>query len=170
MEKWSLDKSHSEVFFKVKHMLISTVTGEFTKFNGGIEAEDDFFSQAKFTFTIDVNSINTKIEDRDKHLKSADFFDAEHYPMIQFESIGGIKEGKLTGNLIIKGVSKQIVLEVDAGGIIVDPWGNKRSGFEITGKINRKDFGLNWNQLTEAGGLVVADEVKILVNLEFIKD
>lgn len=166
--KWLTDPAHSEIFFKVKHMVISTVTGEFTKFQGSIESESDDFSNATFDFFIEVDSINTKISDRDKHLKSEDFFDVISYPKLTFTSKSGIKNNKITGVLTIKEVSKEITLDADFGGIIKDPWNNQRAGFEFTGKLNRKDFGLNWSQMTEAGGLVVSNEVKLQINLEFI--
>lgn len=166
--KWLTDPAHSEIFFKVKHMVISTVTGEFTKFQGSIESESDDFSNAKFDFSIDVDSINTKIADRDTHLKSEDFFDVSHYPKLTFTNDSGIKDNKITGILTIRDVSKEITLDADFGGIIKDPWNNQRAGFEFTGKLNRKDFGLNWSQMTEAGGLVVSNEVKLQINLEFI--
>lgn len=166
--KWLTDPAHSEIFFKVKHMVISTVTGEFTKFRGSIESESDDFSNAKFDFSIDVDSINTKIADRDTHLKSEDFFDVSHYPKLTFTSNSGVKDNKITGILTIRDVSKEITLDADFGGIIKDPWNNQRAGFEFTGKLNRKDFGLNWSQMTEAGGLVVSNEVKLQINLEFI--
>ncbi|MGM5631462.1 YceI family protein [Apibacter raozihei] len=166
--KWSIDKSHSEVFFKVKHMVISTVTGEFTEFDGSVESDSDDFSNAEFQFSVEIESINTKMKDRDNHLKSADFFDSAQYPKLSFKSTSGLQNGKISGNLTIRDVTKEIILDADFGGIIKDPWGNRRAGFELSGKINRKDFGLNWSQLTEAGGMVVANDVKLLVNLEFV--
>ncbi|AQW89462.1 YceI family protein [Elizabethkingia anophelis] len=167
--KWNLDPSHSEVQFKVKHMVISTVSGELQIFNAAIEAENDDFSHAKINFSADVNSINTKNKDRDNHLKSDDFFAANQYPEIKFTSTSGIENGKIAGNLEIKGISKPVVLDADFGGVINDPFGFVRAGFEISGKINRKDFGLSWSQTTEAGGLVVSDEVKLIANVEFTK-
>jgi polyisoprenoid-binding protein YceI len=167
-KKWLTDPSHSEIFFKVKHMVISTVTGEFTKFQGSIESGNDDLSNAKFDFSIEADSINTKITDRDNHLKSEDFFDVTHYPKLTFTSESGIKNNTITGLLTIKEVSKEITLDADFGGIIKDPWNNQRAGFEFTGKLNRKDFGLNWSQITEAGGLVVSNEIKLQINLEFI--
>lgn len=166
--KWTTDPAHSEIFFKVKHMVISTVTGEFTKFQGSVESENDDFTNAKFDFSIDTDSINTKISDRDSHLKSEDFFYTSHYPKITFKSDSGIKNNSIIGILTIKEVSKEITLDADFGGIVKDPWNNRRAGFEFSGKLNRKDFGLNWSQVTEAGGLVVSNEVKLLINLEFI--
>lgn len=169
MAKWNLDASHSEVQFKVKHMVISTVTGSFDTFNAYIENGSDNFEGAQFGFTADVDSINTKNADRDGHLKSDDFFSADQYPKISFVSSAGLSNGKIVGDLEIKGIKKQIELDVDFGGVITDPWGNQRAGFEFEGVLNRKDFGLSWSSTTEAGGLVVADKIKLLINLEFIQ-
>ncbi|HAR72740.1 YceI family protein [Empedobacter falsenii] len=165
--KWNLDPSHSEVQFKVKHMVISTVTGNFDHFNAGVESNSNDFSDAKFEFDAKVDSINTKNSDRDGHLKSADFFAAEQFPEMKFESTSGIQNGKIDGTLEIRGEKKPITLNADFGGVITDPWGLERAGFEFSGEINRKDYGLGWSQVTEAGGLVVSDKVKLLVNLEF---
>ena len=165
--QWNLDPSHSEVQFKVKHMVISTVTGNFDHFNAGVESNDNNFSDAKFEFDAKVESINTKNSDRDGHLKSADFFAAEQFPEMKFESTSGIQNGKIEGTLEIRGEKKPITLNADFGGVITDPWGLERAGFEFSGEINRKDYGLGWSQVTEAGGLVVSDKVKLLVNLEF---
>ncbi|MFV0143261.1 MULTISPECIES: YceI family protein [Empedobacter] len=165
--KWNLDPSHSEVQFKVKHMVISTVTGNFDHFNADVEANSDDFSDAKFEFDAKVDSINTKNADRDEHLKSADFFAAEQFPEMKFESTSGIQNGKINGTLEIRGEKQPITLNADFGGVITDPWGLQRAGFEFSGEINRKDYGLGWSQVTEAGGLVVSDKVKLLVNLEF---
>lgn len=165
--KWNLDPSHSEVQFKVKHMVISTVTGNFDNFSADVESNSDDFSNAKFEFDAKIDSINTKNADRDGHLKSADFFAADQFPELKFESTSGIKNGKIEGTLEIRGEKKTITLEADFGGVIKDPYGLTRAGFEFSGDINRKDFGLGWSQVTEAGGLVVSDKVKLLVNLEF---
>ena len=167
MAKWNLDPSHSEVQFKVKHMVISTVTGNFDHFNAGVESNDNNFSDAKFEFDAKVESINTKNADRDGHLKSADFFAAEQFPEMKFESTSGIQNGKIEGTLEIRGEKQPITLNADFGGVIKDPYGLTRAGFEFSGEINRKDYGLGWSQVTEAGGLVVSDKVKLLVNLEF---
>ena len=169
MAKWNLDPSHSEVQFKVKHMVISTVTGNFDNFEAMAESNSDDFSDAKFEFAAHVNTINTKNTDRDNHLKSDDFFAAEKFPEMKFESTSGIQNGKVEGTLEIRGEKKPITLNADFGGVITDPWGLTRAGFEFSGDINRKDFGLGWSQVTEAGGLVVSDKVKLLVNLEFTK-
>ncbi|QCX54306.1 YceI family protein [Elizabethkingia sp. JS20170427COW] len=167
--KWTIDPSHSEIQFKVKHMVISTITGAFEKFDSEISSESDDFSNAHFSFSAEIDSINTKNIDRDNHLKSADFFDAEHFPRLTFSSEKGIEAGKISGILEICGVQKEVTLDVDFGGVINDPFGMVRAGFEISGRINRKDFGLSWSQLTEAGGLIVGDDIKISANVEFVK-
>lgn len=165
---WNLDKTHSEVQFKVKHMVISTVTGDFSSFDAHAESEDEVFKNAKFEFSADVNSISTKNEQRDEHLKSDDFFNSSEFPKLTFK--GSEFDGeKLKGEITMKGVTKPITLDVDFGGVITDPYGNQRAGFEFTGQLNRKDFGLNWNGTLESGGLVVSDNVKLFVNLEFTK-
>jgi len=167
--KWALDPAHSEIQFKAKHMMISTVSGEFKKFDVQMESDGNDFTKAKATFKADVNSITTKNDQRDAHLKSPDFFDAPKYPEIKFESEKLEKKGDdylLTGHLTIKDVTKPVQLNVENNGVIKDPYGNQRVGFEITGKINRKDFNLKWNELTEAGGLIVSDEIRIMANME----
>jgi len=171
--KWNVDASHSEAQFKVKHLVISTVTGFFRKFSGTVETETEDFDGAKVNFSIDVNSIDTNVTDRDGHLKSPDFFAADQYPSIEFKN-GVLKkvsdeEYKLKGELTIRDTTKTIELNVDHNGVVADPWGNTRAGFEINGKVNRKDFGLNWSAVTEAGNIVVADEVKLHFNIEVIK-
>lgn len=171
--KWSIDPTHSEVQFKVKHLVISTVTGSFQNFEGTVETEGDDFSNAKVNFSLDVTSINTNQEQRDGHLRSADFFDAEKYPHIKFESTSVTKEGddeyKLTGNLTIKDVTKPVTLKVEHGGKATDFYGNTKAGFEIEGKINRKEFGLTWNGVTEAGAIVVGEDVKLNANIQLAK-
>jgi polyisoprenoid-binding protein YceI len=170
---WVLDPSHSEVQFKVKHMMISTVSGEFKQFDVKMSADGDDFTKANAQFTASVASIDTKNEQRDGHLKSPDFFDAEHHPEVTFESKAlrkkGDEEYELTGDLTMRGVTKPITLKVENSGVIKDPYGNQRTGFEISGKINRKDFGLSWNALTEAGGMVVSEDVRVSANIELIK-
>lgn len=170
--KWGIHTTHTEVQFKVKHLVISTVTGFFKKFSGTVESETENFDGALVNFSLDVNSIDTNQADRDAHLKSADFFAAEQHPSIEFNGTLKKVSGsnyKLEGALTLRGTTKAVVLDVDFGGIMVDPWGNTKAGFEINGKINRKDFGLNWNALTEAGGMVVSEEVKIHINAELAK-
>lgn len=165
--KWNLDPAHSEITFKVKHMMISNIKGSFRTFNAEIESEDDTFKNAKTTATVDVDSIFTNNTDRDNHLKSAEFFNAEANPTITFES-DALNEN-VTGNLTLNGITKPITLDVNFGGINVDPWGNTKAGFSFEGKINRKDFGLNWNAALEAGGVMVSDDVKIAGELQFVK-
>jgi polyisoprenoid-binding protein YceI len=169
---WGIDTTHTEVQFKVKHLVIATVTGFFKKFSGSLVSETEDFDGATVNFSLDVNSIDTNQADRDAHLKSADFFAADQYPSLDFtgtlKKVSG-NDFKLEGDLTIRGISKPTVLNVEFGGIMVDPWGNTKAGFEITGKINRKEFGLNWNAITEAGGMVVSEDVKILINAEVAK-
>jgi polyisoprenoid-binding protein YceI len=164
---WNVDNSHSEVQFKIKHMVISTVSGYFLDFTAKAESEDDTFQGANFEFEANIDSINTKNPQRDEHLKSDDFFKSSEFPTMKF--VGKLDGDKLNGDLTIKGVTKSVSLDADFGGVITDPYGNQRSGFELTGEINRKDFGLNWDALTESGGVVVSDKVKLFVNLEFVK-
>jgi polyisoprenoid-binding protein YceI len=171
--KWAIDTAHSEILFKVKHLVISTVSGKFDTFEGSLHASEDDFSDAEAEFSADVNSINTSQPDRDGHLKSADFFDAANHPKITFKSKSFKKTGSdtyiMTGDLTIHGVTKTIELAVEHGGTTKDPWGNVKTGFEISGKINRKDFGLLWSAVTETGGLVVSDEIKLQLNVELAK-
>lgn len=165
--KWTLDPTHSEITFKVRHMMISNVKGAFTSFDAELEAEDDTFKNVKVKATIKTDSVNTNNTDRDTHLKSEDFFNAASNPEIMFESDS--LNDEITGNLTINGVTKPVKLDVDFGGTNVDPWGNTKAGFSFEGKINRKDFNLNWNTALEAGGVMVSDEVKIAGELQFVK-
>jgi polyisoprenoid-binding protein YceI len=170
--KWGIDTTHTEVQFKVKHLVIATVTGFFKKFSGSIESNGDDFDGAQTSFSLDVNSIDTNQADRDAHLKSPDFFAAEQYPSADFKGVlkkVSSDDYKLVGDLTLRGTTKPVELSVLYGGTMVDPWGNTKAGFEINGKINRKDFGLNWNALTEAGGMVVSEEVKLHLNVEVAK-
>jgi len=168
---WVIDASHSEVQFKVKHLVITTVTGNFTEFSGTVESGDTF-ENAKVSFEANIASINTNSEQRDGHLKSADFFDAEKFPKLLFNATKFSKKGdnfEVVGDLTIKGVTKSVTLAVEYGGTANDPWGNTKAGFEITGKINRKDFDLGWNAPTEAGGVLVSEEVKLIANVQLLK-
>ena len=171
--KWVLDPSHSELAFKVRHMMITNVKGEFRNFDAAFTSTDLDFSKSAIEVTIDAASISTKDEQRDGHLRSPDFFDVEKYPTLSFQgkSLKKIEdeEYKLTGFLTIKGVKKEVELDVEFGGISKDPWGNEKVGFSIEGKINRKDFGLNWNAALETGGVLVSDEVKISAEVQFKK-
>jgi polyisoprenoid-binding protein YceI len=170
---WKIDPTHSEVQFKVKHLVISTVTGSFGSFDGQIEADGDEFENAQATFTADIDSISTNNEDRDQHLKSDDFFNAESYPQLKFESKNFEKTGdgeyKVTGDLTIRDVTKEIELDVVHGGTVGDPYGQTKAGFEVTGTINRKEFGLTWNAVTEAGNVVVGDKIKLQLNVQFVQ-
>jgi polyisoprenoid-binding protein YceI len=171
--KWVIDPTHSEVTFKVKHLVISTVSGSFSSFEGTANTDGESFEDARIDFSIDVSSINTNQTDRDAHLRSADFFDSEVYPKMTFRSVSMEKVGgdnyKLTGDLTIKDITKPVVLDVEYGGTASDFYGNYKAGFEVTGKISRKEFGLVWNAVTEAGSIVVADEIKLIMNVQFIK-
>ena len=171
--KWSLDPIHSEVSFKVKHLMISTVTGKFNKFDVSVETDNDDFNTAKhIRFTADVDSIDTNNEQRNAHLKSADFFNAASHPQIVFSGTkyeANDDEGTLAGDLNIGGISKPVTLKVEFGGLARDPWGGERAGFTVTGKISRKEFGLTYNAATEAGGVVVGDEIKINAEIQLVK-
>lgn len=170
--KWALDLSHSEVGFKVKHLMITNVSGAFEKFDGTVEASDDTFADAEIKFTADIDSITTYSEQRDAHLKGAEFFDAEKFPHMIIEATGleGTGENrKLNANITLHGVTKAVTLDVDFGGVAKDPWGNTKAGFSINGKINRKDFGLNWNAPTEAGGVLVSEEVRLHAEIQLLK-
>ncbi len=165
---WNIDAAHSEISFKVKHMMISTVTGHFENFNAIVETDNSQFINADFSFTAQIDAINTKNKDRDAHLKSADFFNATTYPEMTFKSTS-YDGNSMIGDLTIKDVTKEIELAVDFNGIAVDPYGQTKAGFEITGKINRKDFGLTWSAVTEAGSIVVSDTIRLVIDLQFIK-
>ena len=170
--KWALDPTHSELQFKVKHLMITTVTGSIKTLSATLESESDDFQNAKVDFEGAIDSIDTGNTDRDNHLKSADFFDAEKFPAITFSSTaftGSGEDYKLTGDLTVKGITKPVTLNVEFGGIATDPWGNTKAGFTINGKINRNDFGLTWNAVLETGGVMVSEEVRILGELQFVK-
>jgi len=173
--KWNIDTAHSEITFRVRHMMISTTTGGFDTFNGEVETEGENFANAKISFSAETASINTRNEQRDGHLKSPEFFDAGQFPQLKFTSTQATApdtDGNytLTGDLTIRDVTKPITLKVEFGGIAVDPWGNTRAGFEINGEINRKDFGLVWDAVTETGGIVLADNVRLHCHVELIKE
>ena|ERR1700722_6816426 len=172
--KWVIDPMHSEVQFKVKHLVISTVTGFFRSFEGSMETEGDDFENAKIDFALNIDSIDTNQSQRDGHLKSADFFDAEKYPQITFSSTSFKATGeedvyKLTGDLTIKDVTKSVTLDAEFGGSADDFYGNTKAGFEVTGKISRKEFGLTWDGVTEAGSVVVGEDIKLMINIQFAK-
>ncbi len=169
-KKWVIDPLHSEVQFKVKHLVISTVTGSFNTFNGEAVTGEEGFENASVSFNIDVNSIDTNQEARDNHLRSADFFDAPNHPEISFKSTSFTKvkgnQYKLAGDLTMKGISRPVEVDVEYGGTEKDAWGNTKAGFEVTGKINRKEFGLTYNALTETGGLALGEDIKLIANIQ----
>ncbi len=169
--EWTVDQAHSEMGFKVKHMMVSNVRGRFTSFEGKLKLDDKDIRRSSVEVVIDVGSIDTGNAKRDGHLKSPDFFDAESHPKMTFKSTKVRRAGdgklKVTGNLTIRGTTKQVVLEVEGPtGVVVDPWGQKKRGVSATTKISRKAFGLTWNKVTEAGGVVVGDEVTITLEIE----
>lgn len=165
--QWNLDQSHSEITFKVNHMMISNIKGGFNNFTAEMQAEDDTFKNVQVKAAVQTNSVSTNSADRDAHLKSEDFFNVAVNPQITFESDS--LNNEITGNLTINGVTKAIKLDVDFGGVNVDPWGQTKAGFSFEGKIKRSDFGLNWNAALETGGVMVSDEVKIAGDLQFVK-
>ncbi|MBA4851662.1 YceI family protein [Emticicia sp. BO119] len=174
MAKWTIDASHSEVQFKVKHLMISTVTGTFGSYEGSVETtNDNDFEGATVNFSADIDSISTGQEQRDGHLKSADFFDAANFPKLTFASTSFEKTGDDTytvnGDLTIRGTTKPVKLIAEFGGIMTDFYGQTKAGFDIQGKINRQDFGLAWSAVTEAGGIVVSDDVKLVMNIQVVK-
>jgi polyisoprenoid-binding protein YceI len=172
MATYKIDVAHSDIQFKVKHLMINTVTGQFNTFDAGLTAEKEDFSDAQVWFNAEVNSINTRIEQRDNHLKSDDFFNAEKYPQIIFSNGTLLKSGDgyiLRGDLKIRDITQSIELNVDYMGMMVDPWGQTKIGFEAEGVIKRKSFGLAWDAVTEAGGVVVSDNVKLQLNVQFVK-
>ena len=174
MATWSIDPSHSEITFKVRHLMISTVKGSFSQFDATLEGdESNDFADAKVTFSADVASISTGNEQRDGHLKSPDFFAAEEFPKLSFVSTGlekvGDKKYKLHGDLTIRATTKPVVLDVEYTGSMVDFYGNTKAGFDIKGSINRLEYGLSWNAVTEAGGIVVSDEVKLELDAQMTK-
>lgn len=171
--KWTIDPAHSEIHFKVKHMMVSTVTGAFNEFEGEAETENDDFQGASISFAANIASISTNNAQRDEHLKSDDFFNAEQFPQMTFKSSAFTKESdgdyKLVGDLTIRDNTHEVSLDVEYNGTVVDPYGQTKAGFEITGVINRKDFGLQWGAVTEAGSVVVSDKVKLALNIQLLK-
>lgn len=171
--KWCIDPSHSEIQFRVKHLMISTVTGTFKVFDGTLETEnEDFRTAKKIEFKAEIESLDTNNEQRDTHLKSADFFHAEQHPYLKFVSNryeGNGDEAKLYGDITIRDVTKPIVLDVEFGGLVDDSYGQRKAGFTLDGKISRKEFGLLWGAVTEAGSVVVGDEIKLHCEVQFVK-
>jgi polyisoprenoid-binding protein YceI len=172
--KWGVDPAHSEVTFKVKHMMVSNVSGRFTEFDGSIYTTNEDFTTAEVDFWVNPASINTGNEDRDKHLKSPDFFDVENHKEINIslntiETVDGDGSYDLYADLTINGIKKQVKMGAEFGGVMKDPWGNHKAGITISGKINRKDFGLNWNAALEAGGVLVGNDVSLHIELQLVK-
>lgn len=169
--KWKIDPTHSEATFKVKHLMISTVTGKFNVFEGEAESQGDDFEKIKnIQFKADVQSIDTNNKDRDEHLRSEDFFAAEEHPQLIFKAESfDVNSDKLHGELTIRDTTKPVTLDVEFGGVVEDPYGQTKAGLTVSGKINRKDFGLKWSAVTEAGSVVVSDQVKLNVDVQFIK-
>jgi polyisoprenoid-binding protein YceI len=163
MKKLIIDQAHSDIEFKVKHLMISTVKGHFNTFSGGVSEDGNL------TVSMNVNSINTGSLDRDNHLKSPDFFNYEEFPTIDFTGKMGEDMTSIVGEITIKGISKQIALNVEYNGQGVDPWGNTKHGWEITGSVNRTDFGLTWNAPLEAGGVLVSEEVKLKIDVQMME-
>jgi polyisoprenoid-binding protein YceI len=171
--KWSIDPTHSEIGFKVKHMMFSNVSGKFDAFDATAETEGDNFENANIRFSATIDSINTGNSDRDNHLKSGDFFDAAQYPKLEFASTAFKKTNdgnfELQGHLSLHGETKPVTLNVEYGGTGKDPWGNTKSGFTLSGAFNRKDFGLTWNAALEAGGVLVSEEVRLYADAQLVK-
>jgi polyisoprenoid-binding protein YceI len=163
MKKLIIDPTHSDIEFKVKHLMISTVKGHFNTFSGGVSEDGNL------TVSMNVNSINTGSLDRDNHLKSADFFNYEEFPTIDFNGKMVEDMTSIVGEITIKGITKQIALDAEYNGQGVDPWGNTKHGWEITGSINRTDFGLTWNAPLEAGGVLVSEEVKLKIDVQMME-
>lgn len=165
---WKVDQTHSEVMFKIKHMMISTITGNFDSFDASIQTDNDKFINADFSFSADIASVDTKNSDRDTHLKSDDFFNAAKFPQLTFKS-KSFDGSKMIGDLTIRDITKEVTLDAEFIGIAEDMYGQTKAGFAISGAISRKDFHLSWNAITEAGNVVVSDIVKLVIDIQFIK-
>lgn len=171
--KWAIDPAHSEIGFKVKHMMFTNVSGKFATFNTDIETEEEDFSKSSIKFEADIDSVTTGNKDRDGHLLSADFFDAAQYPKLSFESksftqVNG-DDYELAGDLTLHGITKPVKLSVEYGGLMKDPWGNIKAGFSINGKINRKEWGLNYNAVLDNGGILLSEDVKLNMEIQLVK-
>jgi polyisoprenoid-binding protein YceI len=173
LEKWEIDSSHSGVHFSVRHMVVAKVRGQFARWSGSFVADDGDLGQARVEVAIDASSIDTGLADRDAHLRSQDFLDVGRFPEITFTSKRVEGQGdealRVTGDLTIRGVTREVLLEVEPGGRTKDPWGNERAGFTARAAIDRKDFGLTWNQVLEAGGVLVGDRISIEIEVEAVK-
>ena len=173
IDRWEIDSSHSSVHFSVRHLVIAKVRGSFTRWTGTVQVPNGDFSKATVAVTIDASSIDTGVADRDAHLKSADFFDAAQYPELRFvatrvQARSG-HDVDVVGDLTIKGITREVVLRVEQHGQTKDPWGNLRAAFTAKTSIDRKDFGLTWNQVLETGGVMVGDRVEIEAEIEAVK-
>ena len=171
--KWVLDPIHSEIGFKIKHLMISNVSGSFTRFQGEAETEGEDFSSALINLTAEMSSISTNNEQRDAHLRNADFFEVEKFPELNFHSTSVEKKDDdnfiLHGDLTLKGITRPVKLNVEFNGLTKDPWGGERAGFVVTGKINRSEFGVNFNGVLETGGVMLSEEVKLVSEVQFVK-
>lgn len=171
--KWNLDPTHSGIQFKVRHLMITNVSGSFTDFSVSAESEDDTFNNPVVHFTAKTASVNTQNEQRDGHLKGADFFDVEKYPEIRFTSTGATKDADgdilITGDLTIRDVTRPVTVKAEFAGVAKDPWGNTKAGFSVTGRIDRTQFGLNWNAALEAGGVLVSEEIRFSAEIQLVK-
>ncbi|NVK64103.1 MAG: YceI family protein [Flavobacteriales bacterium] len=170
---WNIDTTHTQIGFKVKHMMISNVNGSFGKFESTAKTNGDDFHNAEFEFSADIDSISTGVEDRDAHLKSDDFFNAEDYPQLKFKSTNTKIDGDdivVEGEMTIRDVTKPLTLKGEVGGVVTDPYGQVKAGISLNGKIKRSDYGLKWNAITEAGSIVVSDDVKLNTELQFVKE
>ncbi len=170
---WQIDHSHSQVTFSVRHLMVTNVRGEFDKFSGTVEFDEQNPANSKIDVQIEAASVNTKDAKRDEHLRSADFFDAEHYPYLHFTSKNIVatdaQHGRIFGDLTIRGVTKEVVLEVEYTGSAKTPWGTTSAGFNASTKVNRTEWGLNWNAALETGGVLVGDDVKIALEVELVQ-
>lgn len=170
---WAIDPTHSEIGFKVKHMMFTNVSGKFNLFDADIQNEEENFETSTINFSAEVNSINTGNDDRDNHLRSADFFDVENFRKLTFKStnVKKVNEGeyKISGDLTIKDVTKSITLDTEYSGLMKDPWGNTKIGLSLNGKINRREFGLTWNAALETGGVLVGEDIKLNAEVQFVK-
>lgn len=168
---WSIDKTHSSIGFKIKHMMFTNVKGNFNDYEATIQMPNENFEESTVNFVAQAASINTNNTDRDNHLKSADFFDVEQYPTLEFTSTKIVKKSQshytIEGNLLMHGIENPITLNAEYSGVIVDPWGNSKIALALNGKINRKDWNLNWNSALEAGGVLVGEEVNFDIETQF---
>ena len=173
IERWEIDSSHSGIHFSVRHLVVAKVRGQFSRWSGTVSAPDSDFRRASVDVVIDAASINTGVEDRDKHLKSADFFDVERFPNITFSTVQveplGSGRFRVLGSLTIRDITRETALEVEHHGFVKDPWGNERAAFTAKTSVDRREFGLTWNQVLETGGVMVGDQISIEIEIEAVK-